>query len=84
MLYANPNELCGAELVLASYPLELCGLPVAWQLSARRHAAPAMTAWSAHFTAGIPSEALVGLCVANSAVQGLTSALRGSRRPSRR
>ncbi|MER6460472.1 hypothetical protein ABT278_08380 [Streptomyces sp. NPDC001228] len=38
LLHVSPNGLWGAEWVLAAYPFELGGLPVAWQLSARSHA----------------------------------------------
>lgn len=64
LLYVSPDELCGAEWILAAYPFELGGLPVAWQLSARSYAASAMTEWNAYFTAGIPYEALADLLVA--------------------
>jgi hypothetical protein len=64
LLYVSPDELCAAEWILAAYPFELGGLPVAWQLSARPHADSAMTEWNAYFTAGIPYEALADLLVA--------------------
>ncbi|MET7712301.1 DUF317 domain-containing protein [Streptomyces sp. NPDC005407] len=64
LLYVSPDELCGAEWILAAYPFELGGLPVAWQLSARPHAASAMTEWNAYCTAGVPHEALTDLLVA--------------------
>ncbi|MBT2401130.1 DUF317 domain-containing protein, partial [Streptomyces sp. ISL-100] len=64
LLYVSPDELSGAEWILAAYPFELGGLPVAWQLSARPHAASAMTEWNAYFTAGVPHEALTDLLVA--------------------
>ncbi|MFD9817309.1 DUF317 domain-containing protein [Streptomyces sp. NPDC059080] len=60
----SPDELCGAEWVLAAYPSELGGLPVAWRLSARSHRNSAMTERNACFTAGSPYEALAGLLVA--------------------
>jgi hypothetical protein len=63
LLYVSPNGLCGAEWVLAAYPFELGGLPVAWQLSARSHAASVMAEWNAYFTAGVPYEALADLLV---------------------
>ncbi|MDQ0750204.1 hypothetical protein QF034_004435 [Streptomyces africanus] len=63
LLYVSPDGLCGAEWVLAAYPFELGGLPVAWQLSGRPHAASVMTAWNAYFTAGVPYEALADLLV---------------------
>ncbi|MFD9819048.1 DUF317 domain-containing protein [Streptomyces violascens] len=64
LLYVSPDELFGAEWVLAAYPFELGGLPVAWQLSARTHADSVMAEWNAYFTAGVPYEALVDLLVA--------------------
>ena len=64
LLYVSPDELRGAEWILAAYPFELGGLPVAWQLSARSHADAAMTEWNAYFTAGVPHEALADLLVA--------------------
>ncbi|MEV7197177.1 DUF317 domain-containing protein [Streptomyces sp. NPDC093510] len=64
VLYTSPDELRGAEWILAAYSFELGGLPVAWQLSARQHAASAMTEWNAYFTAGVPYEALADLLVA--------------------
>ncbi|QXE35493.1 DUF317 domain-containing protein [Streptomyces sp. GMY02] len=64
LLYVSPDELCGAEWILAAYPSELGGLPVAWHLSARPHADTAMTEWNAYFTAGIPYEVLADLLVA--------------------
>jgi hypothetical protein len=63
LLYVSPSGLCGAEWVLAAYPFELGGLPVAWQLSARSHASSVMTTWNAYFTAGVPHEALADLLV---------------------
>jgi hypothetical protein len=47
LLYVSPDELRGAEWILASCPFELGGLPVALQLSARTHAGSAMTEWNA-------------------------------------
>lgn len=64
LLYVSPDELRGAEWILASYPFELGGLPVAWQLSARPDAASALTEWNAYFTTGVPQEALADLLVA--------------------
>ncbi|MGW3915360.1 DUF317 domain-containing protein [Streptomyces sp. NPDC005070] len=64
LLYVSPDGLCGAEWILAAYPFELGGLPVAWQLSARPDVASAMTAWNAYFTAGVPFEVLADLLVA--------------------
>ncbi|MGA5879513.1 DUF317 domain-containing protein [Streptomyces cellulosae] len=63
LLYVSPDGLCGAEWVLAAYPFELGGLPVAWQLSARPHATSVMAEWNAYFTAGVPYEALADLLV---------------------
>ncbi|GGX24356.1 DUF317 domain-containing protein [Streptomyces noursei] len=64
LVYVSPDELRGAEWILASYPFELGGLPVAWQLSARPHTDSAMTEWNAYFTAGVPHEALADLLLA--------------------
>ncbi|MEV6542454.1 DUF317 domain-containing protein [Streptomyces sp. NPDC051665] len=64
LLYVSPDNLRGAEWILAAYPFELGGLPVAWQLSARPHANSAMTEWNAYFTTGVPYEALADLLVA--------------------
>lgn len=64
LLYMSPDGLCGAEWILAAYPFELGGLPVAWQVSVRPHAASAMTEWNAYFTTGVPYEALADLLVA--------------------
>ncbi|MEU8787583.1 DUF317 domain-containing protein [Streptomyces sp. NPDC048637] len=64
LLYVSADGLRGAEWILAAYPFELGGLPVAWQLSARPHPASAMTEWNAYFTAGVPHEALTDLLLA--------------------
>nr|WP_206326912.1 DUF317 domain-containing protein [Streptomyces sp. S3(2020)] len=64
LLYVRPDGLCGAEWILAAYPFELGGLPVAWQLSARACATSAMTEWNAYFTTGVPYEALAELLIA--------------------
>ncbi|MFF3372042.1 DUF317 domain-containing protein [Streptomyces sp. NPDC002680] len=64
LLYVSPDELRGAEWILASYPFELGGLPVAWQLSARADAASVLTEWNAYFTPGVPHEALADLLLA--------------------
>ncbi|WP_328545283.1 DUF317 domain-containing protein [Streptomyces europaeiscabiei] len=64
LLYVSPDELRGAEWILAAYPFELGGLPVAWQLNARPHANSVMTEWNAYFTTGVPYEALADLIVA--------------------
>ncbi|MDO0934414.1 DUF317 domain-containing protein [Streptomyces sp. DG2A-72] len=64
LLYVSPDELRGAEWILAAYPFDLGGLPVAWQLSARPHAMPVMAEWNAYFTTGVPYEALADLLLA--------------------
>ncbi|MFJ9377549.1 DUF317 domain-containing protein [Streptomyces sp. NPDC101455] len=64
LLYVSPDGLRGAEWILAAYPFELGGLPVAWQLSARAQVASAMTEWNAYFTVGVPYEALADMLVA--------------------
>lgn len=64
LLYVSPDELRGAGWILASYPFELGGLPVASQLSVRPHADAALTEWNAYFTAGVPPEALADLLLA--------------------
>ncbi|MET9296598.1 DUF317 domain-containing protein [Streptomyces sp. NPDC003077] len=64
LLYVSPDGLCGAEWILAGYPFELGGLPVAWQLSARPHPSSVMTEWNAYFTTGVPHEVLADLLVA--------------------
>ncbi|WP_217185118.1 DUF317 domain-containing protein [Streptomyces sp. AC495_CC817] len=64
LLYVSPDELRGAEWILAAYPFELGGLSVAWQLSARSQAASVMTEWNAYFTTGVPYEALADLLMA--------------------
>ncbi|MFE3472207.1 DUF317 domain-containing protein [Streptomyces bacillaris] len=63
LLFVSLDGLCGAEWILSAHPFSLGGLPVAWQLSARPHAASAMTEWNAYFTAGVPYEALADLLV---------------------
>ncbi|MCT9079339.1 DUF317 domain-containing protein [Streptomyces fulvoviolaceus] len=77
LLYVSPDELCGAEWILAAYPFELGGLPVAWQLSARTHAASVMTGWNAYFTTGVPYEALADLLVAMDARESPDAGSRG-------
>lgn len=74
LLYVSPDELVGAEWIRASYPFELGGLPVAWQLSARAYR-EGMTEWNAYFTAGIPHETLVDLLVAVDAREELVDGL---------
>lgn len=64
LLYVSADGLRGAEWILAAYPFELGGLPVAWQLSARSRATSVMTEWNAYFTTGVPYEALADLLVA--------------------
>lgn len=64
LLYVSPDGLCGAEWILAAYPFELGGLPVAWQLSARPHATSVMSEWNAYFTIGVPYEVLADLLLA--------------------
>ncbi|MER5442590.1 DUF317 domain-containing protein, partial [Streptomyces sp. NPDC002790] len=64
LLYVSPDGLRGAEWILAAYPFELGGLPVAWQMSARPHPTSALTEWNAYFTAGIPHEALTDFLLA--------------------
>ncbi|MEU3337458.1 DUF317 domain-containing protein [Streptomyces sp. NPDC006668] len=64
LLYVSPDGLRGAEWILAAYPFELGGLPVAWQLSVRAHAASAMPVWNAYFTTGVSYEALADLLMA--------------------
>jgi hypothetical protein len=64
LLHLSLDELRGAEWVLASDPIQLGGLPVAWQVSARPHAASAMTEWNAYFTTGVPHEALADFLLA--------------------
>lgn len=64
LLYVSPDALCGAEWILAAYPFQLGGLPVAWQMSARTHPASAMTDWNAYFTCDVPHEALADFLLA--------------------
>ncbi|WP_435217166.1 DUF317 domain-containing protein [Streptomyces sp. bgisy034] len=64
LLYVSPDGLRGAEWILAAYPFELGGLPVAWQVSARPHPDSALTEWNAYFTAGVPHEALTDFLLA--------------------
>jgi hypothetical protein len=53
LLYVSPDELCGVVWILANYPFELGGLPVALQLSARSHAASGRSEWKAYFPLGV-------------------------------
>ncbi|MER7027380.1 MULTISPECIES: DUF317 domain-containing protein [Streptomyces] len=78
LLHVSPDELCGAEWVLAAYPFELGGLPVAWRLSARSHRNSAMTERNAYFTAGSPYEALADLLVAIDACAARDGSFPGS------
>ncbi|MFI1890261.1 DUF317 domain-containing protein [Streptomyces jumonjinensis] len=64
LLYVSPDDLCGAEWVGASYPFELGGLPVAWQITARSHPASALREWNAYFTGDTPSEAVADFLLA--------------------
>ncbi|AYG82079.1 hypothetical protein DWB77_04249 [Streptomyces hundungensis] len=64
LLYVSPDGLRGAEWLLASYPFELGGLPVAWQVSARSRVDSVMTEWNAYFTAGVPYEAVTDFLLA--------------------
>ncbi|MFB6991350.1 DUF317 domain-containing protein [Streptomyces sp. NPDC056178] len=58
MLHLSPSSLCAAEWILADYPFQLGGLPVAWQVSARPHPDTALAEWNAYFTTGTPHEVL--------------------------
>ncbi|MFC9228360.1 DUF317 domain-containing protein [Streptomyces decoyicus] len=78
LLYVSPDGLRGAEWILAAYPFELGGLPVAWQLSARPHPASAMTEWNAYFTAGVPHEALTDLLLALDAHEAPDTGFEGA------
>ncbi|MFD5257483.1 DUF317 domain-containing protein [Streptomyces bobili] len=69
LLYVSPDGLRGCEWILAAYPFELGGLPVAWQLSVRPHATSVMTEWNAYFTTGVPYEVLADLLLAIDARQ---------------
>ncbi|WP_399926907.1 DUF317 domain-containing protein [Streptomyces kanamyceticus] len=80
LLYVSPDELRGAEWILAANPFELSGLPGAWQLSVRAHAACAMTEWSAYFTAGVPHEALADLLLALDACEAADVSFEGPER----
>jgi hypothetical protein len=51
---------------------------VAWQLSARPHAASALTEWNAYFTAGVPHEALVDLLLALDACATTVAGFEGA------
>lgn len=78
LLYVSPDGLRGAEWILAAYPFELGGLPVAWQLSARPRPASVMTEWNAYFTAGVPHEALVDLLLALDAHEAPDTGFEGA------
>lgn len=58
LVHVSPDGLRGAEWILADEPLQLGGLPVAWEISARTDPGHALLAWTAYFTAGTPHEAL--------------------------
>jgi hypothetical protein len=64
LLYVSPDDLCGAEWVRASFPFELGGLPVAWQITARAHPGSALREWNAYVTEGVPHEAVADLLLA--------------------
>ncbi len=64
LLYVSTDGLCWAEWILASYPFELGGLPVAWQVSARSGTDSAMAEWNAYFTADVPHEVLADFLLA--------------------
>ncbi|MDI3417288.1 DUF317 domain-containing protein [Streptomyces luteolus] len=64
LLYVSPDGQCGAEWLLASYPFELGGLPVAWQVSARSETGSVMVEWNAYFTVGVPPEPLTDFLLA--------------------
>nr|WP_234017489.1 MULTISPECIES: DUF317 domain-containing protein [unclassified Streptomyces] len=59
-----PTGLCGAEWTRAACSFELGDLPVAWQVSDRHHPDSVLAEWNAHFTAGVPHEALTDLLLA--------------------
>ncbi|MEC4019689.1 DUF317 domain-containing protein [Streptomyces sp. H27-D2] len=60
----SPDALRGAEWVLADEPLQLGGLPVAWEISARTEPDQALVAWTAYFTTGLPPESLAAFALA--------------------
>ncbi|MFF1381150.1 DUF317 domain-containing protein [Streptomyces sp. NPDC058308] len=74
------DELRGAEWILASYPFELGGSPVARQLSACPHAGSAMTERNACFTGGVPHEVLADLLVAIDAREAPDVGFEGPKR----
>ncbi|WP_346655800.1 DUF317 domain-containing protein [Streptomyces sp. RFCAC02] len=59
LLYLSPDGLKSAEWVKAGYPIELGGLPVAWNVTTRRRPNSALTEWAASFTEGVPPEVLI-------------------------
>ncbi|MFF3556208.1 DUF317 domain-containing protein [Streptomyces tsukubensis] len=67
LLYTSPDGLCGAEWVRASYPIELGGLPVAWQITARTHPDSVLREWNAYITEGVPHEAVADFLLALNA-----------------
>src|SRR3954468_4643654 len=77
LLHVSPDGLCGAEWLLASYPFELGGLPVAWQVSARSHTDSVMAEWNAYFTAGVPHEVLTDFLLALDARRALDAGFDG-------
>ncbi|WP_043267135.1 DUF317 domain-containing protein [Streptomyces sp. CT34] len=64
LLYVSPDELRGAEWVLANSPFTLGGLSVALQISARPDAVSALMEWNAYFTTGVPPEVLHDFLIA--------------------
>ncbi|MEV0445357.1 DUF317 domain-containing protein [Streptomyces spectabilis] len=64
LLYVSPDELRGAEWVLATSPFTLGGLRVALRISARTDTDSALVQWNAFFTTGVPPEALHDFLVA--------------------
>lgn len=67
LLYVSPDGLCGAEWVRACYPIELGGLPVAWQITARAHPGSILREWNAYVTEGVPHEAVADFLLALNA-----------------
>jgi hypothetical protein len=64
VLHLSPSALTWAQWMLADEPFHLGELPVAWQVSARTHAASAVAEWYAYFTTGIPHEVLADFLLA--------------------
>ncbi|AZK98671.1 DUF317 domain-containing protein [Streptomyces sp. SID5473] len=67
LLYTSPDGLCGAEWVRACYPIELGGLPVAWQITARAHPDSVLREWNVYITEGVPHEAVADFLLALNA-----------------